>query len=108
MATNLDEVEVGQARMEWRPVTNEEYLAFWNAGGKTQVGLPPSWVPCEEGFEVSFFLESIDLPPCSFQVGSHCVWAGTDEIRKALASPDIVRWSVDVRQIQGWTTSDGT
>ena len=34
-------VEVDRVRIEWRPVTNEEYLAFWNAGGQTQVEFPP-------------------------------------------------------------------
>ena len=50
-------VEVGRVRMEWRPVTNEEYLAFWKAGGETRVELPPSWVSSEEGIEVCFFCE---------------------------------------------------
>ncbi|KAG8221369.1 C-type lectin protein [Butyriboletus roseoflavus] len=45
-------VEVGRVCMEWRPVTNEEYLAFWEAGGETRVELPPSWVLGEEGIEV--------------------------------------------------------
>ena len=47
-------VEVGPVRMEWRPVTNEEYLAFWNADGQTQVEFPPSWVSSEQGMEVCF------------------------------------------------------
>ncbi|KAI9571718.1 C-type lectin protein [Boletus coccyginus] len=46
------QVEVGRVRLEWRPVTNEEYLAFWNAGGQTQVDFPPSWVSSDGGIEV--------------------------------------------------------
>lgn len=48
-------VEVGRVRMEWRPVTNEEYLAFWKAGVEAQVEFPPSWMLSEEGIEVCFF-----------------------------------------------------
>jgi len=39
-------------RMEWRPVTNQEYLAFWKAGGESQVGFPPSWMSNENAIEV--------------------------------------------------------
>lgn len=46
------EVAVGCVRMEWRPVTNEAYLAFWNAGGQKVVELPPSWVSTDNGIEV--------------------------------------------------------
>ncbi|KAF8448703.1 C-type lectin protein [Boletus edulis BED1] len=45
-------VAVGRVRMEWRPVTNEEYLVFWNAGGKSQVGFPPSWMSSENEIQV--------------------------------------------------------
>lgn len=46
------QVEVGRVRMAWRPITNEEYLAFWNAGGRDQVEFPPSWVSGEKGIKV--------------------------------------------------------
>lgn len=50
----MRQVEVGRVRMEWRPVTNAEYFAFWKASGETQVDLPPSWVLNEGGIEVRF------------------------------------------------------
>ena len=53
------QVEVGPVRMEWRPVTNGEYLAFWmGVVGWERVALPLSWT--DEGTEVWFY--SLDHP----------------------------------------------
>ena len=52
-------IEVGRVCIEWRPVTNEEYLAFWSAGGQTEVEFPPSWMSSEEGIQVCFFGTSV-------------------------------------------------
>ncbi|KAJ6593603.1 C-type lectin protein [Mycena capillaripes] len=41
------QVEVGEFRAAWRPVTNKEFLPFWRAG---KAELPKSWV--EEGGEI--------------------------------------------------------
>ncbi|KAI0922139.1 hypothetical protein AcW2_006917 [Taiwanofungus camphoratus] len=46
----LRTVEVGAFRIEWRPVTNADFLAFHRGKGKDHVPLPPSWV--EEDGEV--------------------------------------------------------
>ena len=43
-------VAVGQFRIEWRPVTNGEFLEFYINGGKSLVQFPASWV--EEGGEI--------------------------------------------------------
>ncbi|KIJ65772.1 hypothetical protein HYDPIDRAFT_87355 [Hydnomerulius pinastri MD-312] len=43
-------VEVKQVKMEWRPITNAEYFAFFQ--DHKEVGLPPSWVESDEGMKV--------------------------------------------------------
>ncbi|TFK79629.1 hypothetical protein K466DRAFT_606000 [Polyporus arcularius HHB13444] len=37
-------VHVGAFRVEWRPVTNSEFEAFWRGAGKGVVAMPASWV----------------------------------------------------------------
>ena len=37
-------VHVGAFRVEWRPVTNGEFEAFWRGAGKGGVDMPASWV----------------------------------------------------------------
>jgi L-histidine Nalpha-methyltransferase / hercynylcysteine S-oxide synthase len=36
-------VEVGKFKVEWRPVTNGEYMAFWKSAGHGRP-MPASWV----------------------------------------------------------------
>jgi formylglycine-generating enzyme required for sulfatase activity len=36
-------VEVGQFRIEWRPVTNGDFYEFYKAGGSDKVAFPKSW-----------------------------------------------------------------
>lgn len=79
-------VEVGRVRMEWRPVTNEEYLAFWNADGQTQVEFPPSWVSSEEGIEVCLFLQ----PVCVLVAKSTHLNAGTGRSARCMG---LCRWT---------------
>ncbi|KAI0655264.1 C-type lectin protein [Cubamyces menziesii] len=43
-------VQVGKFAVEWRPVTNGEFEAFWRGAGKDKVQMPASWV--EEDGEV--------------------------------------------------------
>jgi formylglycine-generating enzyme required for sulfatase activity len=42
-------VDVGAFRAEWRPVSNEEYLRFWEGAGR-RAEMPKSWV--EEDGEI--------------------------------------------------------
>ncbi|KIK98122.1 hypothetical protein PAXRUDRAFT_134897 [Paxillus rubicundulus Ve08.2h10] len=42
--------EVKQIKMDWRPITNAEFLTFYQ--DHKEVGLPPSWVETEGGIEV--------------------------------------------------------
>ncbi|KAI0043936.1 DUF323 domain-containing protein [Auriscalpium vulgare] len=37
-------VDVGEFRIEWRPVTNGEFYKFWSGDGKGTVPMPKSWV----------------------------------------------------------------
>ena len=43
-------VEVGAFKAEWRPVSNEEYMAFWEGSGKS---MPKSWVKEDGEIKVS-------------------------------------------------------
>lgn len=37
------QVEVGEFRIEWRPVTNGEFYEFYKAGGSDKVAFPETW-----------------------------------------------------------------
>lgn len=43
-------VEVKPVKMEWRPVTNADFISFYKSN--KHVGLPASWVETEEGIQV--------------------------------------------------------
>lgn len=43
---------VGAFRVEWRPITNGEFEAFWRGAGKGKVAMPASWAEEEERGEV--------------------------------------------------------
>lgn len=47
------DVHVGEFRIEWRPVTNGEFLEFYINGGKSLVQFPASWVEGDGGIQVS-------------------------------------------------------
>jgi L-histidine Nalpha-methyltransferase / hercynylcysteine S-oxide synthase len=36
-------VEVGEFRIEWRPVSNGDFYEFYKAGGSNKVAFPKSW-----------------------------------------------------------------
>lgn len=63
--TNLDNVEFGwdnehpkrevhlnEFRIEWRPVTNDEFYKFYTSGGRDLVSLPASWIVVGEEIKV--------------------------------------------------------
>ncbi|KAL4071260.1 C-type lectin protein [Scleroderma yunnanense] len=52
-------VEVKQVKMEWRPVTNADFLAYFK--DNKQVGLPASWVDSEEGIQVRTVYGSVPM-----------------------------------------------
>lgn len=94
------EVQVGKIKVEWRPVTNEEYLTFWEGGAKEGlVEVPPSWVVSDEGIQVCFFTTLLCCGRDSFHVnaGPHAVRTRANECCEALAGVDVVRRSGSVR-----------
>jgi len=44
------QVDVGEFRIEWRPVSNGDFYQFYNSGGSNKVAFPKSW--CMVGDEV--------------------------------------------------------
>lgn len=50
-------VDVGEFKIEWRPVTNGDFYEFWKSGGSDKVQLPKTWV--EEDGEIMVGLNSL-------------------------------------------------
>lgn len=46
------EVEVGEFRIEWRPVSNGEFYEFWRGDGKGRIILPASWIEIDGEVQV--------------------------------------------------------
>lgn len=44
------QVQVGKFRVEWKPISNVEFYAWWV--NRKEIGIPPSWVEGEEGIQV--------------------------------------------------------
>ena len=51
------QVDVGEFRIEWRPISNGEFYEFYNSGGSEKVTFPKSW--CMVGDEVCVRLPSL-------------------------------------------------
>ena len=47
------QVQVDKFSIEWRPVTNGEFYAFWKGEGKNKVQFPASWVEDKGEIKVS-------------------------------------------------------
>jgi L-histidine Nalpha-methyltransferase / hercynylcysteine S-oxide synthase len=50
-------VEVGKFEIEWRPVSNAEFSAFWRGDGHGKVDMPKSWV--NEHGEIKVYLHFV-------------------------------------------------
>ena len=50
------QVEVGEFRIEWRPISNGDFYEFYKAGGKDKVALPKSWCLVDDEVSVRLFL----------------------------------------------------
>lgn len=52
------EVAVGRFKIDWRPITNGEYYAYWKAQetANKSPDLPASWVQVNEDISVSCFI----------------------------------------------------
>jgi hypothetical protein len=53
------QVEVGQFRVEWRPISNGEFHDWWV--NRKEIGLPPSWVEAEEEIQVCYSISCARL-----------------------------------------------
>jgi len=55
------EVEVGQFKISWRPVTNGEFYAFWKGEGREMVKIPDSWVEVKGVTKVRTLYGPVDM-----------------------------------------------
>jgi hypothetical protein len=53
--------EVGQVRVEWRPITNAEFWTFWKENGD-RVEMPENWVDVEG--DIMVCISSLSLSFC--------------------------------------------
>ena len=57
------QVEVGEFRIEWRPVSNGDFYEFYKAGGSEKVAFPKSWYLIGDEVFVRVFLGSQIVVP---------------------------------------------
>ena len=50
------QVEVGEFRIDWRPVSNGDFYKFYNSGGSEKVEFPESWREVDGDVHVRSFL----------------------------------------------------
>ena len=50
-------VEVAQFKIDWRPITNQEFYSFWTGEGKGKVDMPVSWVDDEGDIKVVYYFD---------------------------------------------------
>ena len=85
------QVDVGEFRIEWRPVSNGDFYEFYNSGGSDKVALPKSW--CMIDGEVS----GRSFPTLQMgallrtSTGPHPIRTRSDESRSFVACHDYVR-----------------
>jgi formylglycine-generating enzyme required for sulfatase activity len=54
------QVEVGQFKIGWRPISNGEFYEFYNSGGSEKVAFPKSWCTVDDEVRVRFLLSITD------------------------------------------------
>jgi formylglycine-generating enzyme required for sulfatase activity len=54
-------VEVAQFKIDWRPITNQEFYSFWTGEGKGKVDMPVSWVDDEGDIKVRTLYQSVPM-----------------------------------------------
>jgi len=83
--------DVGEFRIEWRPVSNGDFYEFYNSGGSDRVAFPESWCMIDDEAYVRLFLvPQVDMP-LNPSTGSHHVWSRSDESRPFVACHDHLR-----------------
>lgn len=96
-------VEVKLIKMEWRPVTNAEFMAFYKSN--RQVELPASWVETEEGIQVGRQIITTFSKRLIYFSGTDCVWTSADDNSTTLACAHFLRCTVSICSISGWPSS---
>lgn len=97
------QVQVGEFSIEWRPVTNGEFYAFWKKEGKEKVQFPASWIEINGDVMVCHFscfgLSFIKLSPYHdvLLLGQDHVWTCPHEDCPSLAHHYLVRQSLHIR-----------
>jgi len=83
------QVDVGEFRIDWRPISNGDFYGFYNSGGSSKVAFPKSWCIVNDEVCVSLLLV---LPSTGLllklRTGPHHVRSSSDESRTFVASHD--------------------
>lgn len=82
-------VDVGEFRIEWRPVTNGQFFEYWKTS-EGKVSIPKSWVIHNGDVMVSNLspkrvLIGVVGLKAFCELGPHSLWTGPDENRPPLA-----------------------
>jgi len=85
------QVDVGEFRIEWRPVSNGDFYEFYKSGGNDKVAFPKGWCMVNDEVCVRLFLTLPMDMPLKPPTGPHHVWSRTDENRPFVAGHDHVR-----------------
>lgn len=81
-------VDVGEFRIEWRPITNGQFYEYWKTS-EGKIPIPKSWVMSNGDVMVSNLLKRVSTGVASLntfcELGPHSLWTGPDENRPPLA-----------------------
>jgi L-histidine Nalpha-methyltransferase / hercynylcysteine S-oxide synthase len=84
-------VEVGKFRIDWRPVSNAEFCAFWRGEGQGKVDMPKSWVDVDGLIKVCFYhFFYRKVYRAHGRAGPDIVWACVYGHCEGLAGPSVV------------------
>ena len=84
-------VDIGEFRIEWRPVSNGDFYEFYNPGGSDKVAFPKSWCMIDDEVCVRLLpMLQVDIP-LNPSTGPHHVRSRSDESRPFVACHDHLR-----------------
>ena len=100
-------VDVGEFRIDWRPVTNGQFYEYWKAA-EGKVPMPKSWVMQNGNVMVSrlskrYLLLQIVYTLFCERLGAHSLWTGSDENRAPLACHGRLQQSLQLCNRSRWT-----
>lgn len=85
------QTNVGEFKIEWRPISNGDFYDFYNSGGSDKVAFPKSWCTIDDEVVVRSFLVSQANVPLKPSKGPHHVRSRSDEGRTFMACHDYLR-----------------